>query len=450
MTCSHLRSTVRVCTALAVATASVPIGSAQAQTSAAFEPAAAREHGFPLTIESIMRGPEHIGQAPVAVRWSDDGAWIYFRWLPGGAEWHEERVLYRVAATGGEPERVDEETELELAPTLSGGDVSSDGRWRIVSTNGDLYLIERATNAVRRLTHTADAESNPAFAGDDGSVFFQRDRNLYAFELATGAARQLTFSDGPDERGDPEPEGHKAFLEEQQRELFEHVRVREIREERDEAREERRDARSAEPIHLDADERVQGLRADPTGRYAAFSAVRSGEAVRTDIPLWVTGSGYTENTEMRAKVGDEQSSSRLAVVETATGEVTWLDLSGDGDGHGSEEGGDPPDRHDDVEEGEDHDEDDDRLAVAAFADWNESGTHGLVFAVDYDYKTWRLYAYEAASGELTLLDSHHDEAWVGGPCFGFGGATCMGWLPGDDARAYYVSEETGFAHVYAI
>ena len=405
---------------------------ATAQETAEFEPAPARSNAFPLTLESIMRGPEHIGQSPVGVRWSDDGEWIYFRWLPAGEDWHAERQLYRVSASGGTPEQVDDDTADALAPILAGGDVSPDGRWRVVSASGDLYLIERGDARARRLTHTTDSEANPVFSGDGESIFFRRGNNLYAFGIEDGEIRQLTFVGGPESPETPNPEGHRAFLEEQQRELFEHVRVQEIREERQDTRRERMEAQRAETLHLAQGENAGGFVPDPTGSYVALSVTKGGfggGGERTDIPLWITQSGYTENTEMRAKVGDTQSSSRLAVVNTATGEVEWLDIS-------------------DPDESE---EDKQPLAVAAFAGWNDAGTHGLVFAVDYDYKTWRLYAYEAATGELTLLDSLHDEAWVGGPCFGFGGGGCLGWVPGDGApRAWYVSEETGYAHVYAI
>ena len=427
----------------------------QAQGLASFEPAPARDNAFALTLESIMRGPEHVGQAPVGVSWSDDGEWIYFRWLPGGAEWHEQRALYRVRSTGGTPERIDDEDELRLGPILAAGDVSADGRWRVTSSDGDLYLIEREGAATRRLTHTQDAEMGPVFSGDGASIFFRRGNNLFAFDIDDGEIRQLTAVGGPEQPEDPEAEGHKAFLEEQQRELFEHIRVQDIREERAEERRELRETGQRETLHLAQGERAQSLVADPTGTWIAVTATRGSfndGGRRTDIPLWITESGYTENTEMRPKVGDEQGESRLAVVHAATGEATWLDLSGDGSDpeSGESEAG--------LDDGDgaaaDGPESDDRLAVASFAGWNDAGSHGLVFAVDYDYKTWRLYAYEAASGELTLLDSHDDEAWVGGPCFGAQGAGCIGWLPAEAAgempRAWYVSEETGYSHLYAI
>ncbi|MXW66579.1 MAG: prolyl oligopeptidase family serine peptidase [Gemmatimonadales bacterium] len=439
----------------AVALAAAP--PLQAQNLASFEPAPARDNAFALTLESIMRGSEHVGQAPVGVSWSDDGEWIYFRWLPGGAEWHEQRALYRVRSTGGTPERVDDEEELRLGPILAPGDVSPDGRWRVTSSGGDLYLIERDGAATRRLTHTQDAEMSPVFSGDGASIFFRRGNNLFAFDIDDGEIRQLTSVGGPEQPEDPEAEGHKAFLEEQQRELFEHIRVQDIREERADERRELREAGQRETLHLAQGERAQSFAADPTGSHVAVTVTRGGfggEGRSTDIPLWVTQSGYTENTEMRAKVGDEQGVSRLAVVDTGTGEATWLDLTGDGSDADSEETESADAEADSDEAGSGEAASDDRLAVASFAGWNDAGSHGLVFAVDYDYKTWRLYAFEAATGSLTLLDTHHDEAWVGGPCFGFQGAGCIGWLPaeaaGDVPRAWYVSEETGYSHLYAV
>ena len=55
-----------------------------AQSVASYEPLVARQSPFELSIRNIMRGSEHIGEAPVGVTWSDDGEWVYFRWLPGG------------------------------------------------------------------------------------------------------------------------------------------------------------------------------------------------------------------------------------------------------------------------------------------------------------------------------------------------------------------------------
>ena len=145
---------------LAVLPAAIPKPS-YAQSTATVEPEAATRFEFPLTIKSIMRGPELVGQPPRGIQWSDDSKWIYFRWLPGGGAWDDSPELYRISAEGGEPEKLDDETAEELAITYAGGVLSPDRRFRLSSMEGDLYLVERRNLRVTRLTDTRDGESAP-------------------------------------------------------------------------------------------------------------------------------------------------------------------------------------------------------------------------------------------------------------------------------------------------
>ncbi len=449
-------------TAVAVATlwaAPLPVAAQVAaperpSRTAAWEPPPARAFEFPLTIESIMRGPEIVGEDPVGVRWSDDSEWIYFRWRPAGEPWHEERDTWRVPAAGGEPERLDEETADSLAVLFAAGDLSRDRRWRVSAVRGDLWLVDRSTMEVRRLTETAASEGDPRFAADGGRVFFRRDDGLFALSLEGGAVRQLIeVREGPEPAEEEEAEGHEAFLEAQQVELFEHIRVRKEKEREREAREQRRKEERPEPVWLDKGERVADLVPDPEGRRALIEAVSSPEeAKRTLVPEWVTESGYTEEDRAREKVGDLQEDHRVGLIETESGEVSWLDLAprderdeeGDARGEAGEDEGEPSDAGAESDRPE--------LARVRLVGWNDAGTHALIFAVPFDYKSWRLYALEGATGEPTLLAEGRDEAWVDGPCFG----SCIGWFPDDHPvsrggpRAWYVSEETGYAHLYAV
>jgi dipeptidyl aminopeptidase/acylaminoacyl peptidase len=426
-----IRRSVPATCILAVVVAAFQTPDIKAQSAATYEPVATRSHPFDLTITNIMRGYEHVGQSPVGVVWTDDGEWVYFRWLPGGHEWHADRRLYRVSADGGTPQEVSDEDAADLGTVFAGGDISADGRWRATSSAGDLYLIDRSSGQARRLTHTSDSEGGPVFSGDESEIFFRRDLNLYAFDIESGGIRQLTRLTADPEPRDPEDaEGHRAFLEEQQTELFEHIRVEQLRRERREAQDELGRAGEPEAVHLAQGERASGLEADPTGTWVAVTATTPGEEERTDIPLWITASGYTENTEMRSKVGDDQSTSRLGIVAVATGEVTWIALSDEADPADAESPTtDPP--------------------FTSFVGWNDEGSRGLVYTLDADFKRWHLHSLDPATGELTLLDTLFDEAWVGGPCSARFGAGCIGWIPGTE-RAWYASEETGYAHLYSV
>jgi len=239
---------------------------------------------------------------------------------------------------------------------------------------------------------------------------------------------------------DKEAEGQKAFLEDQQLELFEHIRRDEARREKDEEQEETRDAAEPETLYLERGERVQGMQSTRSGKYVLVRAgKRAADATQTIVPDWVTADGYTADLTVRTKVGDEQGSSRVGLLDTTTGEIAWLDVAPEEDPkpevETAAEGG-PASRGKKPE----------KPAPRVFTSgWNDAGTKAFVVAVSFDNKDRWLWSIDAASGERTLLDSLHDDAWVAGPCF-FG---CVGFLPGTD-RVYFASEESGYAHLYAV
>jgi dipeptidyl aminopeptidase/acylaminoacyl peptidase len=378
-----------------------------------------------------MRGPELVGSSPSRIQWTDDSEWVYFRWLPGGHEWHEAPEVYRVPAHGGAPEQLSREAADSLSILFAEGAISPDGKRRVTSLEGDLYLVERDRMRVTRITDTRDVEGSPSFRGDGEAVFFTRESNLYEMELDGGALRQLTdIREGSPPRDEAPATGQKAFLEKQQEELFEHIRIQKAAEaERDSLRKMGEEGEAA-PVYIPRGERAGGIHPNSDGSYLILSTYEPAEEARsTMVPDWVTESGYTEEMNVRSKVGDLQRSSRVGLLEVASGRVTWLDLFPE---EGAEEG---------QEEGEDHPD----LSMASFMGWNEAGTRALFMSVDYDYNHRWLFSLEAASGELALLDELYDEAWVAGPCF----YSCSGWLPASD-RAFFVSEETGYAHLYAI
>ncbi len=432
------------------------ISRAERISTAEWEPPAAREHPFPLTVASVMRGPELVGKAPQAVAWTDDASAVYFEWLPGGEPWHEERDLWRVGVgdVGAGPERVAEDADAppEERALFARGDLSPDGRWRVSAVDGDLWLVERDDLRVQRLTETRETELSPSFDAAGERVFFRRGTNLFALHLGSGTLRQLTDIREPAGEDEEEDEGQRAFLEEQQEELFERIRTeRELREEREERARERAEARP-DSLMLERGWRVRGIEPNRPGTHAVLTLARPAEeAEEVIVPEWVTESGYTGSLETRPKVGDVQGAGRIGILELATGAVEWLEFPApddDPEEARAEEGGvagDPAP----VEEVE--------PIRASLVGWNDEGTVALVSAWSNDHENSWLYAVrasdggaadgDAADGEWTELAHLTDEAWHawrGGPCTG-----CVGWVPGED-RAFYVDEESGYAHLYTV
>jgi dipeptidyl aminopeptidase/acylaminoacyl peptidase len=395
---------------------------------------AATASRFELTIPNIMRGPEHVGEGPAGVQWSDDGRYVYFRWKPGGEPWHAPMSLYRVRAAGGEPERLSDEAADSLGVFLGSGDVSADGRWRVVSFQGDIHIIDRRSMAVRRLTDTRATKSSPVFSRDARTVYFISDNNLFAHSLADGSLRQVTdVRSGPAPAEPRPPQGQRGHLVEQQRELFEHIRIQAQRREEQQARARARQEREPrQPVYLAREERVAGLAIEPGGRYAVISTASTAQtgARRVQIPFWVTESGYVEARDFRTHVGDAQGDAgRMGIVSLEDGSVRWLDVAAATATGGA--GGERP-----------------QFGFTRFMGWNEQGTAGLVSAQSADFKNAWLWSMDARTGAMTLLAHDRDTAWVAGPCPFWGSNNCVGWLP--DGRAYFVSERSGYAHLYTV
>jgi dipeptidyl aminopeptidase/acylaminoacyl peptidase len=397
-------------------------GAARAQLVADRVPESVRGERFQLSIRNIMRAQENVGESPVQLRWTDDSKSLYFRWRPGGLEWNTPRSLYRVSASGGEPEKLTDEEADAIAPLIAGGDLSEDRRWRVSSVRGDLYLVDRRSMEVRRLTHTQDGEGQPIFADDDETIIFRRANNLYRFDIETGVLDQITrIASGPEAREAQEAKGQRAFLEAQQLELFEHIRREEAESARRDSLQDERAAREPETVHLKGGERAQRLTPTHDGRHVLIQAgTRAKGAKPTVIPDWITEDGYTQDINGRSKVGDVQGSSRVGIITTQTGEVAWIDAAPEG-------------------------YESDAAPRVFNSGWNDTGTTAFVFAVSADNEDRWIWSVDAESGERTLVDQLHDDAWVAGPCFAF----CVGFLPGTD-RIYFVSEATGYAQLYAV
>ena len=68
------------------------------------------------------------------------------------------------ATPGATPERLTNAQMDSLAPLVDNGRLSSDGRRKVVSSGGDLYLIDMTAGMSRRLTQTLTSSPTPRSA----------------------------------------------------------------------------------------------------------------------------------------------------------------------------------------------------------------------------------------------------------------------------------------------
>ena len=379
---------------------------------------------FDLSVRNIMRGPELYGREPAQVRFTADGRWIYFRWLQAGAKWNEEMKPFRVAAVAGSvPEQVTDAHMDSVMPMLAGGRRARDGRREIVSTVGDIFLRTRSATvrgassvAVRRLTQTNALESDAKFSLDEREILFVRDNNVYAFDIASGLTRQLTDIRSGAAPKEPEaPKGQRAALAEQQRMLLEVIRDEIAAESLQTAQRRATEARRLPVVWIPQAERIGTVSVSPDGKSAIISTNTPPTGQRgSDVPDFVNPDGYPRMIPGRTKVGDAQGTQKVGHLDIASGTITWLELTPD----------DKP------------------AGGAQVGDWSDDGRYALLFVSSADFKNRYLWSVASAGGTTQMIDALRDEAWVNGPCFG-----CIGWTPA--GKAWFVSEESGYSHLYA-
>jgi dipeptidyl aminopeptidase/acylaminoacyl peptidase len=390
---------------------------------AAVNPAPLAAQEFDLSVHNIMRGPELVGRPPQGLRgggfggggfsWSPDSKHIWFRWQQPGVD--TSLVVYRVPAAGGTPERFpDADPDTIVAGPA---EWSPDRRQAVFVIRGDLVLW--TAGGSRKLTDSPGAESNPTWSADGRTVFFQRDGNLYALDVTAAGLRQLTdIRRGSAPREEKPAEGQRKVLEDQAKELFDFIRSNRYRGQ-PWNREAEEDSTRPRPFYPGENRNVTGLRVTPDGRFVLLTVTEQPrDARRITMPLWITDDGYVGTYPGRTKVGDTRSKSRAAVLEVATGAVTFVaDSVGEGDR--------------------------DAAGVAV----SEASTHALVSVTTHDDEHRYWVVVDLPGLETRIVAHERDSAWIGfpGPQIPNRG----GFLK-DGATVWFGSERTGWAHLYTV
>ncbi|HXG83600.1 MAG TPA: prolyl oligopeptidase family serine peptidase [Pyrinomonadaceae bacterium] len=432
---------------------------------------------FGLTIDNIMRGAELVGYEPEAVRWSRDGQKVYFRWKRAGEPRNGEFSTYVVGGDGGGLRKLSEE-EAKLAPPAS-GELSKNKKFTVFSENGDIFLYDHETGARRQITKTIEIETNPRFTFDQKGVYFTRQNNLYVLSLdGGGSLEQITDIRAS---GAPNPDAQRKGTESQEtikkeeRALLDAIRERAEKRERDEAKRKEREKRKS--FQLAPGQTAANLTLSPDGTRVIAVINESGTGAKnTIVPNYVTESAFTEDIPARAKVGDAQGRSRIAIIDAETGESKWVEhgrrvevaprIQTKTEGNATEQTAQQRGTGENQQQARQttaqtqnqtsdaaarqqtetaqQKESPDREVQLFALQWSDDGKHAVIQARAADNKDRWIMLLDPSTGKTKVLATVHDDAWVGGP-----GASTLGWLP-DNRRVYFQSERDGFAHLYTI
>ncbi|MDP3719961.1 MAG: prolyl oligopeptidase family serine peptidase [Acidobacteriota bacterium] len=400
--------------------------------------------GFPLTVDSIMRGPELVGNPPNNLRWSGDSQSLYFEWLMPKEDLP---ATWVVARSGGAPRRLTD-AERRLAPPANGHWDAK--RRRILGTDrGDIVIINTVANTRLDVTRTTGVESNPRWARGETHVTFVRDNNLFIVpvqDVTAGTLVQLT--DAAVRRADPKPTDSQKYLKDEEQQLLDWVENETARRKRREALDR---ARALPRFDLTERQTIADAAVSADGKFAFLVVNDRAQARASQVPRYVSESAFTEEINARTKVGDAQDRRRLVTLNLESGDGFWVGLEGVSDAIAI-----PKPVDDDTKPAPAATEGAAKPAAAALAPgkvegkrdvrWGSpvlspDGKHAVVSVRAADNTERWLALVDPATGRTTVLDHLRDEAWIrdGG----------QGWLP-DNSRVWFLAEHDGWMHLYTV
>jgi dipeptidyl aminopeptidase/acylaminoacyl peptidase len=399
--------------------AGITLAAQQAPTPAPVSPSAAPVPRMPLTVASIMRGPDLVGYPPSGLRWSGDSHDLYFEWRKPG---EKEAATYVLSQQATAPRKLSDE-ERRLAPPVNG--IWDQAHRRVLFADaGDIVLIDTVARTRQQITRTTATESGPRWARKDTAVTFVSQNNLFIVPIGSGSVQQLT--DVKTRRREPRESESQKFVREQEAALLKVTRDAIDQKTHDE---EERKKDGLPEFEIAERQSVTQLQLHPSETWVFLTVTERAEAKPTVVPNFVTVTGYTEDIPARTKVGDAQDRARLAILNLKTRKSVWADASfaGTRKVNGKDE---PRDVR-----------------------WSQplvSPDGAIVAAVarSDDFKDRWIVVLDPETGKARVVDALHDDAWIrdagGGGPFGGGG---LAWMP-DGHSLWFLSERDGWMHLY--
>ncbi len=393
-----------------------------------------------------MRDPKWIGSSPSSLQWSANGRELYFDWNPDKAPSDSQ---YLITLENHTPVKATVKQKQDLL-TRNALRFNTALNAYVYSKDGDIFYTDLKNGKNRRITETTEFESNPQFSFNQSKIVYNRSQNLFAWDINTGETLQLTNLRSGESGGTRNASGssgrtakdagnmQEEWLKRDQLQYFEVLKSRKEKRELGEAYNKNTREKELRSIGID-DKVLQGLSISPDGRFVTYSLFKqSANNKSTIVPSYVTETGFTVDIPGRTKVGATQGTSETFIYDRDRDTVIALKMD-------SIPGiRDLPDYLQDypLKLDEAKKKNASRPVTSFLAGWSPKGSYAVFDIRSQDNKDRWLMLWDTTTRQLRLLSRQRDEAWIGGPA-AFGGS---GWI--DERTFWYLSEETGYAHLY--
>ncbi|MES2317354.1 MAG: prolyl oligopeptidase family serine peptidase [Pseudomonadota bacterium] len=391
----------------------------------------------PISLDQAMAHPDWIGTPAETAWWSWDGKQVFFKQKRSASQLRD-----TFQAIPGKPRLVG---DAELANIDSDKLVYNRERTRsVMLRNGDLFERDLKTGALTQITRGSNGLAAPQYSADGASVQFRVEHEWLSWNRADRLISPVAV---PRASKDPAAAPDDDALRDMQLRLISTLKRQ--KDDRDASRDRAEELRRADatrapaPIYLGDKVVIDGSALSPDGRYLlVVTAPKSAEKGRIGkLPRYITESGYEEFDDQRPRVGRNMPVEHtVKLIDLATRKVR--DLSFDTlPGIAA----DPlaalrtAQKLPALKGNRAVRVDDDGEAIQ----WSSNGAQAALLIRAVDNKDSWIATVDLKNAALKSVNRVTDTAWVNS------GNNDFGWLP-DGATLWYLSEASGYAHLYTL
>ncbi|NCT66706.1 MAG: prolyl oligopeptidase family serine peptidase [Rhodanobacteraceae bacterium] len=422
-----------------------------------------------VTLDQAMADPDWIGAPVQRPYWSVDGRSLYYQLKQAGTP---VRDLHRIELASGTDGIVD---PAAMANADGPDAVFDRARSRAAFVrNGDVFMRELATGRLVQVTRTPQAEASPQFSADGRALQYRVGSDWFSYDIAAGVAGPAALVLAAKDPDAKKPDD----LGEQQLRYF--STLRKLKSDREAVKREREaytkgdPTRAPLPFYVGDDVKIEGTSLSPDGRHLVVVTSPKGhdEGRQGKLQRFVTESGYEEQEDERVRVGrNAPAPQSLLLLDLSKHEqhaLAYDDLPGihddplkavreENDKRKRELGleakaGDKAAKADAKKKDAKKDEAPKPRAVRIVSRADDGGGGGIAWSADGQSLAIQMRAIDNKDRWIATVDFDHarlvnqhrltDAAWINWNFNEFG------WRK-DNRTLWYVSEETGYAQLYA-
>ena len=399
-----------------------------------------------ITLEQIMADPDWFGRAPESWYWGDDSNTIYYQQKQLG---NPLRDLYAVNLL-----KNNDVSQVALSTTHKVADqnglLNKTRTHKVYTFNGDVFVKMLANNEVKQLTFTSNAERNAVFL-TNGDIAYQVGSVFYRHTLQTGQIKELAnlkMSEKP--VGVLAP---KSYLAKEQHKLIDYIALQQRNSELKQAQKERlateNIAVNDTKFYFGKGNRVAHASLSPAGDklLVSITSAKSSRDKSDIMPNYITKDGVIAAEKVRARVANNrQYQEQLFLLDLATGKqqaLSYDNLPGFDDDVLASVKAENFAREGKTYKSAKKTRNIHVLQMYNPIKWSSDGQHLALMLEAWDNKTRWLTTVDFAKNELVTQHKLHDDAWINWSFNEFG------WLNASSkASLYYLSEESGYSHLY--